>query len=86
MSHTLYIYLLQGACDVTVPNDFEEYSCYHVMSQTLYISQIILTCDVTGTEVTFVSHLYKVGPTSKTLGRRCTHVIEMFAFAVKLCI
>ena len=27
---------------------------------------------------TFVWHLYKVGPTSKTLGRRCTNVIQMF--------
>ena len=27
---------------------------------------------------TFVYHLYNVGPTSKTLGRRCTNVIEMF--------
>ena len=27
---------------------------------------------------TFVSHLYKVGPTSKTLGRRCTNGIQMF--------
>ena len=27
---------------------------------------------------TFVSHLYNVGPTFKTLGRRCTNVIQMF--------
>ena len=27
---------------------------------------------------TFVEHLYNVGPTSKTLGRRCTNVIQMF--------
>ena len=27
---------------------------------------------------TFVSHLYNVGPTSKTLGRRCTNGIQMF--------
>ena len=28
---------------------------------------------------TFVYHLYNVGPTSKTLGRRCINVIQMFA-------
>ena len=27
---------------------------------------------------TFVYHLYNVGPTSKTLGRRCTNVIQLF--------
>ena len=27
---------------------------------------------------TFVYHLYNVGPTSKTLGRRCINVIQMF--------
>ena len=27
---------------------------------------------------TFVKHLYNVGPTSKTLGRRCINVIQMF--------
>ena len=27
---------------------------------------------------TFLSHLCNVGPTSKTLGRRCTNVIQMF--------
>ena len=27
---------------------------------------------------TFVLHLYNVGPTSKTLGRRCINVIQMF--------
>ena len=27
---------------------------------------------------TFVEHLYNVGPTSKTLGRHCTNVIQMF--------
>ena len=27
---------------------------------------------------TFLKHLYNVGPTSKTLGRRCANVIQMF--------
>ena len=27
---------------------------------------------------TFFSHLYNVGPASKTLGRRCINVIQMF--------
>ena len=27
---------------------------------------------------TFLLHLYNSGPTSKTLGRRCINVIEMF--------
>ena len=27
---------------------------------------------------TFVYHLYNVGPASKTLGRRCTNVMQMF--------
>ena len=30
---------------------------------------------------TFVSHLYNVGPTSETLGRRCTNVYKCFVFA-----
>ena len=27
---------------------------------------------------TFVEHLYNVGATSQTLGRRCTNVVQMF--------
>ena len=33
---------------------------------------------VTSTHKTFVWHLYNVGPTSKTLSRRCMNVIQMF--------
>ena len=31
-----------------------------------------------GKHKTFLKHLYNAGPTSKTLGRRCTNVIKMF--------
>ena len=34
---------------------------------------------------TFVWHLYNVGPTSKTLGRRCTNVIQMFCVCWEHC-
>ena len=30
------------------------------------------------TQNIFISHLYNVGPTSKTLGQRCINVIQMF--------
>ena len=33
---------------------------------------------LTSKHKTFVEHFYNVGPTSKTLGRRCTLVIQMF--------
>ena len=31
---------------------------------------------------TFVQHLYNVGPTSSTLGRRCINVVQMFCVLV----
>ena len=34
--------------------------------------------DLRSKHKTFVWHLYNAGPTSKTLGRRCTNVIQMF--------
>ena len=37
----------------------------------------LVTC-VPRKHKTFVSHLYNVGPTSETLGRHCTNVIQMF--------
>ena len=36
------------------------------------------TVPVRGEYKTFVYHLYNVGPALKTLGRRCTNVIQMF--------
>ena len=37
--------------------------------------------DLPSKHKTFVWHFYSVGPTLKTLGRRCTNVIQMFWFA-----
>ena len=36
-------------------------------------------CGLTSKHKTFVKHLYNAGPTSKTLGRRCINVIQMFS-------
>ena len=37
-----------------------------------------VTWSIPSKHKTFVWHLYNVGPTSKTLGRRCINVIQMF--------
>ena len=51
--------------------------------QTLRSSKLPLSHEgFTVIYITFVQHVYNVGPTSKTLGQRCTKVLLMFCVTV----
>ena len=61
----------------------------------IVIAKIIISCPIVYIKFTsfqrhlaskyktFVKHLYNVGSTSKTLGRRCIDVIQMFVYLIE---
>ena len=67
----LYLFQLQSGWSATLMNGVLGHLCAHNIGQT-----------AEGTfprkHKTFVQHLYNVGPSSKTLDRRCINVVQMF--------
>ena len=50
--------------------------CYYPNTMT-YTKQSVINCvQYPSKQKTFVLHLHTAGPTSKTLGRRCTNVTQ----------